>query len=97
MLNSMLRSLFGTSSERQLKKVAPLLDEVRAHEAHMVSLPNDRLRAKTGDFKERLAQGASLDDILPEAFAAVCEAAKRVVGMRPFDVQVLGGIVLHNG
>ncbi|MEA3366147.1 MAG: preprotein translocase subunit SecA, partial [Candidatus Hydrogenedentes bacterium] len=97
MLNSMLRSIFGTSSERELKKVSPLLDEVRKHEAHMVSLSNDRLRAKTADFKERLAQGASLDDILPEAFAAVCEAAKRVVGMRPFDVQVLGGVVLHNG
>ena len=97
MLNSMLRSLFGTSSERQLKKVAPLLDEVRAHEARMLALTNDRLRAKTGEFKERLARGASLDEILPEAFAAVCEAAKRVVGMRPFDVQVLGGIVLHNG
>lgn len=97
MLNSMLRSLFGTSSERQLRKIAPLLEEVRKHEARMVSLSNDRLRAKTADFKERLAQGADLDDILPEAFAAVCEGAKRVVGMRPFDVQVLGGIVLHTG
>ena len=97
MLNSVLRSIFGTSSERQLKKVAPLLDHVRQHEAHMVSLTNDRLRARTADFKERLAQGASLEDILPEAFAAVCEAGKRVVGMRPFDVQILGGIVLHNG
>ncbi|HQE84752.1 MAG TPA: preprotein translocase subunit SecA, partial [Candidatus Hydrogenedentes bacterium] len=97
MLNSVLRSIFGTSSERQLKKVAPLLDQVRQHEAHMVSLTNDRLRARTADFKERLAQGASLEDILPEAFAAVCEAGKRVVGMRPFDVQILGGIVLHNG
>ncbi|HOZ46962.1 MAG TPA: preprotein translocase subunit SecA [Candidatus Hydrogenedentes bacterium] len=97
MLNSLLKSVFGTSTERQIKKLEPMLEAVRNWEARFQAMDNDQLRAQTGVFKERLAQGATLDDILPEGFAAVRETAKRVVGMRPFDVQVIGGIVLHQG
>ncbi|MFP4171965.1 MAG: preprotein translocase subunit SecA [Candidatus Hydrogenedentota bacterium] len=92
-----LTSLFGTSSERKIKKLMPLMEEVRAYEDAHVAMTNDQLRAQTAKFKDALNQGATLDDILPEAFAAVCEAAKRVTGLRPFDVQILGAIVLHQG
>ena len=97
MLSSLLRSVFGTSSERQVKKLMPLLDPIRAHEPHCAAMTNDELRAQTGLFKERLGRGESLDELMPEAFAVAREAAKRVVGMRPFDVQVIGAIVLHQG
>ncbi|MCC6487702.1 MAG: preprotein translocase subunit SecA [Candidatus Hydrogenedentes bacterium] len=97
MLNNLLKSLFGTSKERQIKRMLPLMLRVRSYEAAYSAMPNDALRALTGDFKARLAQGATLEDVLPEAFAACCEASKRVTGMRPFDVQVIGGIALHQG
>ncbi|MCC6696518.1 MAG: preprotein translocase subunit SecA [Candidatus Hydrogenedentes bacterium] len=97
MLNNLLKSLFGTSKERQIKRMLPLMQQVRSYEAAYSAMPNDALRALTGDFKGRLAQGATLEDVLPEAFAACCEASKRVTGMRPFDVQVIGGIALHQG
>ncbi len=97
MLNTVLKSLFGTSKERQIKRLLPLLSEVRSREANVVAMTNDELRAQTGRLKERLAEGETLDDILPEAFAVCSEAAKRVTGMRPFDVQIIGGIVLHQG
>lgn len=93
----LLKKLFGTSAERDIKKLLPILEQVNAHERRFAAMTNDELRSQTALFKERLAQGASLDDLLPEAFAASREAAKRVVGLRPFDVQVLGGIVLHRG
>ncbi len=97
MLDSLLKSFFGTNKERQVKRLQPLLSAVRAHERIVSKMSNDQLRAQTGVFKERLAQGATLDDILPEAFGVCCEASKRVTGMRPFDVQIIGGIVLHQG
>jgi preprotein translocase subunit SecA len=96
-LNTILKSIFGTSSERQIKRLNPYLQAVRAEEARFMAMTGDELRAQTGKFKERLTKGETLDDLMPEAFATVCEAAKRVVGMRPFDVQVLGGVVLHQG
>lgn len=94
---SLLKKWFGTSLERDIKKLAPLLEQVNACERRCSTMSNDALRAQTGLFKVRLAGGESLDSLLPEAFAVAREAAKRVVGLRPFDVQVLGGIVLHRG
>ena len=97
MLNAILKSIFGTSKERQIKRLLPLLKEVRSLESSYVAMTNDELRSQTGRLKERLDQDETLEDILPEAFAVCSEAAKRVTGMRPFDVQVIGGIVLHQG
>jgi len=96
-LNAILKNIFGTSKERQIKRLLPLLKHVRSLESSYVAMTNDGLRAQTGCLKERLAQGETLDDILPDAFAVCCETAKRVTGMRLFDVQIIGGIVLHQG
>ncbi len=85
------------ANERELRKLRPILNRVNQLEAEVSKLSDDTLRAKTGQFKERIARGESLDSILPEAFAVVREAAKRTVNMRHFDVQILGGIVLHQG
>ena len=89
--------LFGTRSEREVKKIKPILDKILSLEETYKALSDEELKAKTGEFKERLAAGASLDDILPEAFATVREAADRVLGLRPYPVQLLGGIILHQG
>ena len=89
--------LFGTRSEREVKKLEPQVSAVMALEEPYRKLTDEELRAKTQEFKSRLAGGATLDDILPEAFATVREAADRVLGMRPYRVQVIGGIVLHQG
>jgi preprotein translocase subunit SecA len=89
--------LFGTHSQRELKRIDPIADKVMALEPEYRSLSDAQLRAKTDEFKARYEKGESLDDLLPEAFAAVREAADRVLGMRPFRVQVIGGIVLHQG
>ena len=89
--------LFGSHSDRELKKIKPIADKIEALEEEYRALSDEQLKAKTGEFKARLAQGETLDDILPEAFAAVREAADRVLGMRPFRVQLIGGIVLHQG
>jgi len=89
--------LFGTRSQRELKKIQPLVDKIITLEEEYKNLSEEDLRAKTAEFKERLAQGESLDDLLPEAFAAIREAADRVLGMRPYPVQLIGGIVLHQG
>ena len=89
--------LFGTRSEREIKKIKPILDKILSKEEEYKALSDEALKAKTVEFKERLAQGESLDDILPEAFAAIREAADRVLGMRPYPVQLLGGIILHQG
>jgi len=95
--NALLKRLFGTSKERGFKHYKPRLDAVASHEPRMAAMTNDELRMQTVDFRRRLADGQTLEDILPEAYAAVRETAKRVLGMRPFDVQVLGAIVLHEG
>lgn len=92
-----LARFLGTKSERDIKQVLPLLAAVNDWEAKVQSLPDDRLTAKTAEFKERLAQGSPLDALLPEAFAVVREAARRRLNMRHFDVQVLGGIILYRG
>ncbi|MBQ6539655.1 MAG: preprotein translocase subunit SecA, partial [Oscillospiraceae bacterium] len=89
--------LFGTKSERELKRIIPIADKVDALEEEWRKLTDEELKAKTGQFKERLANGETLDDILPEAFATVREAADRVIGLRPYRVQIIGGIVLHQG
>ena len=89
--------LFGTRSERELKKIQPTVDKILALEPEYKALSEEALKAKTVQFKERLAQGETLDDILPEAFATVREAADRVLGMRPYPVQLIGGIILHQG
>ena len=89
--------IFGTRSQRELKKIQPILDKVLALEEEYKALSEDALKAKTAEFKERLSKGETLDDLLPEAFAAVREAADRVLGMRPYPVQIIGGIVLHQG
>ena len=89
--------LFGTRSQRELKKIQPIVDKSLSLEEEYRSLSDEALKAKTPEFKERLAQGETLDDILPEAFAAIREAADRVTGLRPYPVQLLGGIVLHQG
>ena len=89
--------LFGTRSEREIKKIQPMVDKILALEEEYKHLSEEDLKGKTALFKERLAQGETLDDILPEAFAAIREAAWRVLGMRPYPVQLIGGIILHQG
>ena len=93
----LITKLFGTRSSREIKKIMPLVDKILSLEEAYKKLPEDALRAKTAEFKERYAKGESLDDLLPEAFAAIREAADRVLGMRPYPVQLMGGIILHQG
>lgn len=92
-----LKSIFGSSNERTIKAILPLVTKINELEAKISPLSDSQLQAKTGEFKERIAKGETLDDLLPEAFAVVREASKRVLGMRHFDVQLVGGIVLHQG
>jgi preprotein translocase subunit SecA len=111
-INSVLNKVFGTSNERAVKRMLPVLAQINAHEESLQSLTDEQLTAKTFEFKARIAKAlegltdeeqivatekAILDDLLPEAFAVVREAGKRVVGMRHFDVQMIGGMVLHSG
>ena len=91
------RKLFGSDNDRTLKRITPLVSVINGLEPRIQPLTDDQLRAKTAEFKEMLAQGASLDDILPEAFAVVREASRRTTRMRHFDVQLVGGAVLHQG
>jgi preprotein translocase subunit SecA len=97
MLNAIFRSIFGTKHERDVKRMRPIVAEIEALEPGLKALSDDALRAKTAEFRQRLADGAELDDLLPEAFAAAREAARRTVRMRHFDVQMMGGMVLHSG
>ena len=93
----LITKIFGTYSERELKSIWPIVHQIEGMEEEYKALSDAQLQAKTPEFKERLAQGETLDDILPEAFATVREAADRVLGMRPYPVQLVGGIVLHQG
>ena len=93
----LITKIFGTYSERELKQIYPIADKIEAMEPEYKAMTDAQLTAKTAEFKERLARGETLDDILPEAFATVREASVRVLGMRPFRVQLVGGIVLHQG
>ena len=92
-----ITKIFGTRSQREIKKLQPALDKILALEPEYSALTEEQLKGKTAQFKERLAAGESLDDLLPEAFAAIREAAWRVLGMKPYPVQLLGGMVLHQG
>ena len=92
-----LKKIFGTHSDHELKRLYPIADKIEAMSDEYAALTDEQLRAKTGEFKQRYADGESLDDLLPEAFATAREAAWRVLGMKPFRVQLIGGIVLHQG
>ncbi len=92
-----LTAIFGSEKDREVKRFMPIVEAVRAEEARIVHMKDDELRRQTGIFKQRLADGETLDDILPQAFAVAREAAKRIAGMRPFDVQIIGGTTLHQG
>ena len=89
--------VFGTHSERELKRIKPIVDKIESYKEDMGKLSDEELRGKTAEFKERLANGETLDDILPEAYATVREAGKRALGMEHFRVQLIGGIILHQG
>ncbi len=93
----LITKIFGTRSQRELKKIQPTVDQILSLEAEYAALSEEALKGKTGEFKQRLSQGETLDDILPEAFAAIREAAWRVLGMKPYPVQLIGGIILHQG
>ncbi|MBF0107883.1 MAG: preprotein translocase subunit SecA [Magnetococcales bacterium] len=97
MFGKIVRKIFGSRNDRYLRSLRPVIDRINGMEAELVALDDDGVRAKTGAFKERLAGGETLDDLLPEAFAVVREASRRTTGMRHFDVQLIGGIVLHQG
>ncbi|RLC36551.1 MAG: preprotein translocase subunit SecA, partial [Candidatus Nealsonbacteria bacterium] len=91
------KKIFGDPNEKELKKLQPVVEKINSYEPDISKLNDEELKNKTPEFRERLNKGEALDDILPEVFAVVREAAKRVTGMRPFDVQLIGGIVLHQG
>ena len=89
--------IFGTHSERELKRIYPIVDKVESLRDSMMALSDDELKAKTKEFKDRLAKGETLDQLLPEAYATIREAARRVLGMEHYRVQIIGGIILHQG
>ncbi len=97
MINNLLAKVFGTQNDRELKQLHPFVARVNAFEATLQALSDERLQAKTAEFRGRLASGEALDDVLPEAFAVVREAGRRVVSMRHYDVQLIGGMALHRG
>ena len=97
LLESLIKKIFGDPSEKELKRCRPIVEKINSLEPEMQKLSSANLQAKTQEFKRRLQKGETLDDILPEAFAVVREASRRVTGMRHFDVQLIGGMVLHRG
>src|SRR5437867_3378482 len=97
MIDAILRKIFGTKHERDVKRMMPAVEATNALEPSVQALGDAELRAKTDELRKRLDAGASVDELLPEAFAIAREAARRTVGMRPFDVQLIGGMVLHEG
>ena len=97
MIGDLLKKIFGTKNDREVKRIRKIVDVINQLEPDFEKLTDEQLRAKTAYFKERLAKGETLDDILPEAFATVRETSKRVLGLRHYDVQLIGGIVLHEG
>ena len=94
---SIIEKIFGTHSQRELKRIYPIVDKIEALRPEMQALSDEQLRGKTAEFKERLAKGETLDDLLPEAYAVVREAGKRALGMEHFRVQLIGGVILHQG
>ena len=97
MINFVAKKLFGTKNDRELKRIGPLVNRVNELEQSVRALDETGLKSKTAEFRERLDQGASLDDLLPEAFAVVREASRRLLEMRHFDMQIVGGVILHEG
>jgi len=97
MVNEILRKVFGTKHDREMKRIRPVVDKINSYEPAMQALTDEQLKAKTPEFQNRLKNGETVDDILPEAFAVCREASKRVLGMRHYDVQMIGGIVLNRG
>src|SRR5262247_1511482 len=97
MLGALVKKVIGTKNDRELKRLWPLVDEINSLEPELEALTDDELRARTASFREQLDQGADLETLLVPAFATAREGSRRAVGMRPFDVQLLGGIVLHMG
>src|SRR2546423_10994649 len=97
MLQTLLAKVVGTQNERELKRLRPLVGEINVLEPQISALTDEQLRAKTAEFRQRVANGETTDDLLVEAFAVVREAGRRVLNMRHFDVQLIGGIVLHRG
>ncbi len=96
-VDTLLAKVFGTANDRELKRLRPLVAAINAHEPATEALSDDQLREQTAEFKQRVANGESIDDLLPEAFAVVREAGRRALNMRHFDVQLIGGVVLHRG
>ncbi|MCA1974865.1 MAG: preprotein translocase subunit SecA, partial [Caenispirillum sp.] len=97
MIGALARRIFGTANDRIVKSLRKSVEQINALEPTIEALSDDDLRGKTAEFRQRLADGAALDDLLPEAFAVVREAGKRVLGMRHFDTQLIGGMVMHQG
>ena len=97
MLGSLAKAIFGSSNDRYVKSLDKIVRKIAAFEPQVQAMSDEELKAQTAKFRERLDQGQSLDDILPEAFATVREASIRTLGLRHFDVQMIGGIVLHRG
>ncbi|MCX7691740.1 DEAD/DEAH box helicase, partial [Thermoflexus sp.] len=97
MITQLITKIVGTKNERELRKLKPLVERINSLEQSVQKLSDVDLAQKTSEFKEKLSKGASLDEILPEAFAVVREASRRILGLRHFDVQLMGGIVLHQG
>src|SRR5918997_103233 len=97
LVNTILAKVIGTQNERDLKKLRPIVAQINALEPDIQRLSDTQLRDKTAEFRTRLANGETLDDLLPEAFAVVREGGRRVLNMRHFDVQLIGGVVLHRG
>jgi preprotein translocase subunit SecA len=97
MINTLAKKIFGSANDREIKRLQPLVARINAFEPSLLPLSQEQLAAKTVEFRERLAKGETLDDLLPEAFAVVREMSKRVLKMRHFDVQLIGGMVLHSG
>ena len=93
----LIQKIFGTHSENELKRIYPIVDQIEALDSQMQALSDEELRGKTKEFKQRLNEGETLDDILPEAYATVREAAYRSLGMKHYRVQLIGGIILHQG
>jgi len=97
MLASLATKLFGSKNEREVKRLGKIVEQVNAFESKLEVLSDDQLREKTTEFKQQVASGKTLDALLPEAFAVVREASRRVMSMRHFDVQLMGGMTLHTG
>src|SRR5688572_18269500 len=97
MIDAVLKKIFGTKHERDVKRMTPVVTSINALEPEITALSDADLRARSDSFRERLGKGETVDDLLPEAFAVCREAARRVLGMRHFDVQLIGGMVLHDG